>query len=190
MYPVFIVYVVADLLSGLALSSLVYISPHDGYTASVIASEILLTIGQMLVCREAARAMSKLRPFLPEVVAVVTLISAGVTTFLYHFMNIPQYYSSWLEPACMIKSVVDLSLSFVVVALLSVPRKWKILRTLEFKHAMMLAAYFAVNSMAYYAAARKYSIGEAPSELLMVLIPLVFFSAWIFAFRYQKPAEA
>jgi hypothetical protein len=189
-YPVLVLYLIADLMAGLLLAFLAVKLPFDPYTGAWCLFQLLMAVCQVLVCAEAVRAMGNLRPYLPAALYSALLLSGIGSLTIERYLRQPQHYNSWLEPTCLIKSVIDLGLALFLIAVLAMPDRLKeYAGSLEFRHTAILCGYFFANSLGFFWIGRAYAHGVPPPENFLMLLSAGTFLLWSFVFAQRHSSQ-
>lgn len=186
-YAGFAIYIAISTLASSALLALSMATLAPQYRAFWIVMELLMAIPGGWVSFEAIRELRRVGKHLPDAITVLVALCIMGSLVAWGYSHYGYNYDQNLEFAFSLKATVELFFCAMLVGMLvsgHIPNR---LHSLEFRHGLLLAGYFGLNSFTFYGYGLASARGTIQNDyhilsLFLLLTCTACLIGWLFLF--------
>jgi hypothetical protein len=191
-YAGFAVYLLISTISSTFLLALSIMQLAPQYRATWIITELILAIPGGVISWEAVRNLRRVGKQLPDAITVMAAIGVMAALVVWGYSHYGYAYDRALEQCFAIKASIEFFFSVMLVSMLVTGHIPGRVRSLEFRHGVLLAGYFLLNSFTFFgyglASARDRMYDFKPLSYFLLITCTVCLIGWLEIFGRRKPA--
>ena len=191
-YAGFALYLLISTISSTLLLTLLVMQLAPQYRAVWIATELLMSIPGGLISWEAVRNLRRVGKQLPDAITVMVAIGLMAAIVVWGYSHYGYAYDSALERCFALKATIEFFFSVMLVSMLVSGHIPDRIKTLEFRHGVLLAGYFLLNSFTFFgyglASAQDRMYDFKPLNYFLLITCTACLIGWLEIFGRRKSA--
>ena len=190
-YSKFGIYIAVSTLTSVVLLALNLAAMRPQYQAAWMITELVMAALGCFVSWEAARNLRRIGGHaLDSMIILVTIATMGAL-IAWGYAHYGYMYDRSLEQVFELKATLEFFFAAVLASMLAtghIPQK---LKSLEFRHGVLLAVYFLLNSFVFFGIGISASMDQlwyysTPLTVFMLVTCSVCLTGWLAIFRRKQ----